>query len=189
MILLLLVVGFFYSIWGKLEDAFTIFIVIALLVFAEVYNEFRAKKAIASLEKIAAPRTKVLRDGKVTEIDSENIVPDDILILTSGTKVAADAKIKKSTGLQFDESALTGESFPRDKGFSEEIYAGTIVLSGEGSAVVFATGKSTQLGKIAAASKVIKPPKTPLQLAMKSLAGKLVFVALFFSIIIPLIAK
>ena len=187
MILLLLVVGFFYSIWGKLEDAFTIFIVIALLVFAEVYNEFRAKKAIASLEKIAAPRTKVLRDGKVTEIDSENIVPDDILILTSGTKVAADAKIKKSTGLQFDESALTGESFPRDKGFSEEIYAGTIVLSGEGSAVVFATGKSTQLGKIAAASKVIKPPKTPLQLAMKSLAGKLVFVALFFSIIIPLI--
>jgi len=187
MILLLLVVGFFYSIWGKLEDAFTIFIVIALLVFAEVYNEFRAKKAIASLEKIAAPRTKVLRDGKVTEIDSENVVPDDILILTSGTKVAADAKIQKSTGLQFDESALTGESFPRDKEIGDEIYAGTIVLSGEGSAVVFATGKSTKLGEIAAASKVIKPPKTPLQLAMKSLAGKLVFVALFFSIIIPLI--
>jgi Ca2+-transporting ATPase len=187
MILLLLVVGFFYSIWGKLEDAFTIFIVIALLVFAEVYNEFRAKKAIASLEKIAAPRTKVMRDGKLTEIDSENVVPDDLLILTSGTKVAADAKIQKSTGLQFDESALTGESFPREKEIGDEIYAGTIVLSGEGSAVVFSTGKSTKLGEIAAASKVIKPPKTPLQLAMKSLAGKLVFVALFFSIIIPLI--
>ncbi|MFZ3382447.1 MAG: cation-transporting P-type ATPase, partial [Candidatus Methanoperedens sp.] len=129
----------------------------------------------------------VMRDGKITEIDSENVVPDDILILTSGTKVAADAKIRKSTGLQFDESALTGESFPRDKVSDEEIYAGTIVLSGEGSAVVFATGKATKLGKIAAASKVIKPPKTPLQLAMKSLTGKLVFVALFFSIIIPLI--
>lgn len=187
MILLLLVVGFFYSIWGKLEDAITIFIVIILLVSAEVYNEFRAKKAIASLEKIAAPRTKVLRDGKVTEIDSENVVPDDILILTTGTKVAADAKIKKSTGLQFDESALTGESFPQDKENGDEIYAGTIVLSGEGLAVVFVTGKNTKLGKIAAASKVIKAPKTPLQLAMKSLAGKLVFVALFFSIIIPLI--
>ncbi|MGB8216809.1 MAG: cation-transporting P-type ATPase [Candidatus Methanoperedens sp.] len=187
MILLLLVVGFFYSIWGKREDAFTIFIVIALLVFAEVYNEFRAKKAIASLEKIAAPRTKVLRDGELTEIDSENVVPDDLLILTSGTKVAADAKIQKSTGLQFDESTLTGESFPREKEIGEEIYAGTIVLSGEGAAVVFSTGKSTKLGEIAAASKIIKPPKTPLQLAMKSLAGKLVFVALFFSIIIPLI--
>ena len=56
MILLLLVVGFFYSVWGKLEDAITIFLVIILLVLAEVYNEFRAKKAIASLEKIAAPR-------------------------------------------------------------------------------------------------------------------------------------
>jgi len=187
MILLLLVVGFFYSIWGKLEDAITIFIVIILLVLAEVYNEFRAKKAIASLEKIAAPRTKVLRDGKVTEIDSENVVPGDILILTTGTKVAADAKIKKSIAMQFDESTLTGESFPQDKEIDDEIYAGTIVLSGEGSAIVFSTGKNTRLGKIAAASKVIKPPKTPLQLAMKSLAAKLVFVALFFSIIIPLI--
>jgi Ca2+-transporting ATPase len=187
MILLLLVVGFFYSIWGKLEDVITIFIIIVLLVLAEVYNEFRAKKAIASLEKIAAPRTKVLRDGKVTEIDSENVVPGDILILTTGTKVAADAKIERSAVMQLDESALTGESFPQDKNTGDEIYAGTIVLSGEGLAQVFATGKNTRLGKIAAASKDIKPPKTQLQLAMKSLAGKLVFVALFFSIIIPVI--
>jgi Ca2+-transporting ATPase len=187
MILLLLVVGFFYSVWGKLEDAVTIFIVIVLLVLAEVYNEFRAKKAIASLEKIAAPRTRVLRDGKVTEIDSENVVPDDILILTPGTKVAADAEIESSAGMQLDESALTGESFPQDKNIGGEIYAGTIVLSGEGLAHVLATGKNTKLGKIAAISKEIKPPKTSLQLAMKSLAGKLVFVALFFSIIIPLI--
>jgi Ca2+-transporting ATPase len=187
MILLLLVVGFFYSIWGKLEDAGTIFVVIGLLVLAEVYNEFRAKKAIASLEKIAAPRTKVLRDGKVIEIDSENIVPGDILVLTPGTKIAADAKIKKSTGIQVDESALTGESFPRDKSTGDEIYAGTVVLSGEGLAQVFATGKDTRLGKIAATTRVIKPPKTPLQLTMKSLAGKLVFVALFFSITIPVL--
>ncbi|VVB91689.1 Copper-exporting P-type ATPase B [uncultured archaeon] len=187
MILLLLVVGFFYSIWGKLEDAITIFIVIVLLVLAEVYNEFRAKKAIASLGKIAAPKTKVLRDGKVTEIDSENVVPGDILILTTGTRVAADAKIERSAGMQPDESALTGESFPQDKNTGDEIYAGTIVLSGEGLARVFATGKNTRIGKIAAASRDIKPPKTQLQLAMKSLAGKLVFVALFFSIIIPVI--
>ncbi len=187
MILLLLVVGFFYSMWGKLEDAITIFIVIVLLVLAEVYNEFRAKKAIASLGKIAAPKTKVLRDGKVTEIDSENVVPGDILILTTGTRVAADAKIERSAGMQLDESALTGESFPQDKNIGDEIYAGTIVISGEGLAQVFATGKNTKLGKIASASRDIKPPKTSLQLAMKSLAGKLVFVALFFSIIIPVI--
>ncbi len=186
MILLLMVVGFFYSIWGKLEDAITIIAVIILLVSAEVYNEFRAKKAIASLEKIAAPKTRVLRDRKLAEIDSENVVPGDILILTSGTKVAADAKLEKSMDMELDESALTGESFPQEKNVDDEIYAGTVILSGEGSAQVFATGKSTKLGKIAATAVDIKPPKTRLQLAMKALAGKLVFVALFFSISIPL---
>jgi len=187
MILLLLVVGFFYSLWGKLEDAITIFVVIFLLVLAEVYNEFRAKKAIASLEKIAAPKTKVLRNGNITEIDSENVVPGDILILTSGTKVAADAKVERSIGLQVDESSLTGESFPQDKNNNDEIYAGTVVVSGEGQAVVFATGKNTKLGKIATTLKEIKPPKTALQLTMKSLAGKLVYLAAFFSILIPVL--
>ncbi|RPJ74890.1 MAG: cation-transporting P-type ATPase, partial [Alphaproteobacteria bacterium] len=125
MILLLLVVGFFYSIWGKLEDALTIFTVIFLLVFAEVYNEFRAKKAISSLEKIAAPKTKVMRDEAIVEIDSENIVPGDILILTSGTKIAADAAVKQSVEMQSDESSLTGESFPQNKNNGSEVYAGT----------------------------------------------------------------
>ena len=87
MILLLLVVGVIYSIWGKLSDAITIFVVILLLVLAEVWNEFRARKAISSLEKIAAPKTKVMRDGKLTEIDSEQVVPGDVLVLTTGTKV------------------------------------------------------------------------------------------------------
>jgi len=187
MILLLLVVGFFYSLWGEFGDAITIFVVIFLLVLSEVYNEYRAKKAIASLEKIASPKTKVLRDGNVTEIDSEEVVPQDILILTPGTKIAADAKIQQSIGLQVDESALTGESFPQDKNIKDIIYAGTVVTSGEGQAVVLATGKNTKIGKTAAALKEIKPPKTALQLAMKSLAGKLVYLAAFFSILIPVI--
>lgn len=187
MILLLLVVGFFYSIWGKFEDALTIFAVIFLLVLAEGYTEYRAKKAIASLEKITAPKTKVLRDGNVIEIDSENIVPGDILILTTGTKIAADAKVKQSIGLQVNESALTGESFPQDKNINDNIYAGTIVVTGEGQAEIFATGKNTKLGKTAAALKEIKPPKTALQLAMKSLAGKLVYLAVFFSVFIPVL--
>lgn len=187
MILLLLVVGFVYSFWGKLEDALTIFTVILLLVFAEVYNEFRAKKAIASLEKIAAPKTKVQRDGVIVEIDSENVVPGDILILTPGTKVAADATVRQSVDLQNDESSLTGESFPQNKSGGSEIYAGTVVASGEGQAEVIATGKDTKLGKTAATLKQIKPPRTALQLAMRSLAGKLVYVAVFFSVFIPLL--
>ena len=187
MILLLLVVGIFYSVWGKLQDAITIFVVIFTLVMAEVYNEFRAKKAIASLEKIAAPKTKVLRDGIITEIDSENVVPGDILILTAGTKIAADGQIQESIGLQVDEAALTGESFPREKNIKDEIFAGTVVVSGEGQGLVTVTGKKTKLGEIAATLKEVKPPKTPLQLAMKSLAGKLVYLAVFFSVFIPVV--
>jgi len=186
MILLLLVVGFFYSIWGKISDALTIFTVISLLVFAEVFNEFRAKKAISSLEKIAEPKTKTLRDGTMAEIDSENVVPEDILVLTSGTRVSADAEIVSSIGLELDESMLTGESFAQSKNINDGIFAGTIVLAGEGEARVLATGKNTRLGQISATLKQLRPPRTALQLAMKSLAGKLVYLAVFFSVLIPL---
>jgi Ca2+-transporting ATPase len=187
MILLLLAVGVIYTFWGKLEDSLTIFTVIVLLVLAEVFNEYRAKKAIASLSKIAAPRTRVLRDGKVTEIDTENVVPGDTLILVQGTRVAADAKVLVSYSLQLDESSLTGESFPQEKSEGDEVYAGTIVVSGEGAAKAVATGRNTRIGKISATAREIKPPKTPLQQAMKKLAMGLVWVALFFSIGIPLL--
>lgn len=187
MILLLLVVGIFYSVWGRLGDAVTIFIVIAFLVLAEVYNEFRAKKAIASLEKVAAPKSRVRRDGAVVEIEREEIVPGDVLVVTPGTAVAADGEVIQQIGLQMDESALTGESFPQIRTEGERIYAGTTLLTGEGLVEVHATGRNTRLGEIAATLKTIKPPRTALQLAMKSLAGKLVFVAVFFSVLIPLI--
>ena len=187
MILLLLVVGAVYSFWGKLDDAITIFLVITALVLAEVYNEFRAKKAIAALSKIAALKVKVLRNDNILEINSEEVVPEDILILTSGTKIAADAVIKKGISLQVDESSLTGESFPQDKKSDDKIFAGTIIVAGEGEAKVSVNGADTKIGKIAAQAKFIKPPKTKLQLAMKSLAGQLVYVAVFFSVFIPVL--
>ena len=187
MILLLLFVGVIYSIWGKLDDALTIFIVITLLVFAEVFNEYRAKKAISALQKVAAPRTKVLRDGSITEVGSEEIVKGDVLPLGSGTKIAADSKVIRSIGLQLDESLLTGESFPKEAKEGDSAFAGTIVVAGEGLAEVVKTGKETRLGEIAAASKEVKAPRTPLQLSMKKLSGQLVYVAAFFSILIPVI--
>jgi Ca2+-transporting ATPase len=187
MITLLLVVGFFYVLWGSIEDAVTILVVISLLVLVEVWNEYRAKKAISALSRIAAPISKVLRGGRVVALDTIKIVPGDVLILASGTRIAADAKVLLSYSLLVDESSLTGESFPVEKKAGDEIYAGTLVVAGEGKAEAASTGKNTRIGKIAALAKVIKPPKTPLQLSMKSLAKKLVYVAVFFSLIIPII--
>jgi P-type Ca2+ transporter type 2C len=187
MMILLLVAGVLYSILGNLGDAITIFAVIILLVLSEVVTEFRAKKAIASLAEIAALKATVKRDGQVQEVRSLEVVPDDLLILTTGTKIAADGKVEHGIDLEVDESALTGESAPIEKKMGDELYAGTVVVGGEGQAKVFVTGRSTRLGKIAAQTKEIKIPRTPLQLAMKKLAGQLVYVAVFFAIVIPFI--
>ena len=187
MILLLFVVGFFYSLWGKTGDAVTIFLIISLLVLAEVHNEYRAKKAIASLARVTAPKVKAIRDGAIAEIDAEEVVPGDLIVMNQGTRIVADAEVVASAGLQVDESSLTGESFPQDRKKGNMVFAGTTVLSGEGEAEVRTTGRNTRLGGIADALRTIKPPRTALQLAMKSLVKKLVFVAIFFSVVIPLI--
>lgn len=187
MILLLLFVGVVYSLTGKPEDAITIFAVIVLLVLAEVWNEFRAKSAIAALAEISAPRARVRRDGEVREIDSAEVVVGDALLLTSGTKIAADATLLRVTGLQVDESALTGESFPASGEVGRAVFAGTVVVAGDAEAEVTATGPRTRLGQVAATVAQVRPPRTQLQLAMRSLAGKLVWIAVAFSVLIPLL--
>ncbi|MDD1675131.1 MAG: cation-transporting P-type ATPase [Methanomicrobiales archaeon] len=187
MILLLLFIGVVYSVWGELFDAITIIVVIVVLVFVEVGNEYRAKKAIAALEEIAAPRARVIRGGLIIDVDTLDLVPGDILVLTAGTKVAADGRAHQSMGLQADESALTGESFPVDKPIGKEVFAGTVIVSGEGDAEILVTGKSTRLGQLAAAAESIRPPRTRLQLEMRALAGKLVYIAAFFSVLITVI--
>ncbi len=185
MILLLLLVGILYSIWGGFKDAITIFVVIILLVLAEVWNEYRAKKSIAALAKLTAPEARVVRDGQITTMRAENVVPGDVLVLTPGTRIAADARLYTSFSLQVDESALTGESLPQTKSAGDEVFAGTLVVAGEGKSKVSATGKNTKFGQISATAGEIRPPRTPLQLSMKDLAKKLLLVAVLFSVLIP----
>ncbi|MGA9141640.1 MAG: cation-transporting P-type ATPase [Methanocella sp.] len=187
MILLLLAVGGLYSIWGSIEDAATIIVVILLLISAEVWNEYRAKKAINALSKLSAPRARVIRDGTAEVVDTSKVVPGDVLIIAPGTQVAADSKVIRSYGIQADESMLTGESMPVGKEPGDTLYAGTLATSGEGMARAEATGKHTRMGEISTAARAIQEPKTPLQRYMKSLAMKLIGVALFFSLAIPLL--
>ena len=187
MILLLLVVGLIYAIFGSFQDALTIFAIIFVLVFVEIWNEYRAKKAITALSELAAPKTRVVRDNRIVEVEADKVVPGDILILTQGTRIAADCRLGISFSIQVDESVLTGESFPKEKTTGDDVFAGTLIISGEGKGQVYATGKNTKFGKISALAQRIKPPRTPLQLAMKSLSKTLAWVAIFFSVIIPFI--
>jgi Ca2+-transporting ATPase len=187
MILLLLVVGVVYTIFGGWQDALTIFSIIFVLVFVEIWNEYRAKKAISALSELAAPKTRVVRDGVIVEVETEKVVPGDLLVFTEGTRIAADCRLDVAYDIQVDESVLTGESLPQEKKVGDEVYAGTLVVSGEGKGEAHATGKNTRFGKISLMAQAIKPPKTPLQLSMKSLSKTLAYVAIFFSVTIPVI--
>jgi P-type Ca2+ transporter type 2C len=198
MILLLLTIGVLYGVinQGNLTDSLTIIAIVTILVLAEVWNEYRAKKSITSLRKLTAPTTTVLRDGKPLEVQTLQVVPGDILILKPGERVPADAKLMEAVGLEADESTLTGESFPVAKdaaaaGENEKngmVFAGTVVVKGRAKAQVVATGVGTELGKIAGITKAAREPKTPLQTGMKQLSKTLIWIALFFSILIPILS-
>ena len=198
MILLLIGVGVLYSIWGSILDAATIFTVIAVLVLSEVYNEWKAEQGIDSLKELTTPRPLVLRDGKIGEVESAELVPGDVLPLSVGERIPADSRLYKSYGLQLDESSLTGESIPVSKvadivmpdgtqvtELSNMVLAGTLIVQGEGVAVVATTGRSTELGHIATLTEEVEEEQTPLQEAMEQLSKTLVWIALFFSIAIP----
>jgi Ca2+-transporting ATPase len=201
MILLLLVIGVLYGILDpNLADALTIIAVVTILVLVEVWNEFRAKRAIASLRKLAPPTATVLRDGKPVEVETVQIVPGDVVLLKPGQRVPADARLLDAVGLEVDEASLTGESFPAAKDATlllpaesrsidqrNMVFAATVVTKGHAKAVVTGTGVNTEIGRIAGITKAAKEPKTPLQLAMKQLSKTLVWVAVFFSILIPVL--
>lgn len=200
MVLMLLVTGALYAIWGELSDAITIFVVILALNTVEVVNEQRSKKAVASLRKLAEPTAAVQRGGHFREIPVDQIVPGDILLLQDGRRVPADARLFEAYDLTIDESALTGESLAVEKAAIEiansatplaerenMVYSSTLVSRGKGRAVVVATGMSTEIGRIAGMARQVREPRTPLQNLMEELSRNLFWFALGFSVLVPLV--
>ncbi len=200
MILLLVVTGVFYALWGELTDALTIFAVIFTLVAAEVLNERRAGNAVAALRKLAEPAATVRRNGRTADIPAEEIVPGDLLVLNAGHRVPADARLVESFGLAVNESSLTGESVPVDKdagavlaensALAERrnmVFSGTAVTRGRATAVVVGTGTASEIGRLADLAAEVEPPRTLLQKSMSELSGKLVWLALGSSVAVPLL--
>ncbi len=199
-ILLLIGIGVLYSIWGNLTDALTIIIIVSILVLVEVWNEYRAKRSIASLKKLASPTAMTIRNGQITEIQTSRLVPGDIVLLKPGQRVPADARLIDEFGLEVDEASFSGESFPVSKDVDQVlpaeariteqlnmVFAGTVVTKGQAKALVTSTGANTELGRVAGIAKATKDPKTPLQLAMKQLSKTLILFALFFSVLVPIL--
>jgi Ca2+-transporting ATPase len=156
-------------------DGIVISAIIILNAIIGFFQQYRAEKAIEDLKQMLIPMSKVIRNNIMVEIHSEELVPGDIMVLTEGDRINADARILESENLQTNEAVLTGESLPVDK-FSEKIsskknlaeqknmvFAGTQVVRGETKALVVFTNMETAFGKIAASLQEIKIQNTPMQ--------------------------
>jgi calcium-translocating P-type ATPase len=158
---------------GEGKDAIFIFLVIFINSALGTYQEFNAERSASSLQELMKIKARVRRDGKETEVPSEDLVPGDIVLLESGMKVPADMRLLEVSGLEIDESFLTGESIAAKKqtsilqknlGVAERTnmaFAGATVMSGRGVGVVVCTGTNTQVGKISqdvTGSASAKPP-------------------------------
>ncbi|MBD3368375.1 MAG: HAD-IC family P-type ATPase, partial [Candidatus Eisenbacteria bacterium] len=166
---------------GKLVDAGVIVGVVVLNTVLGFIQEWRAEGALEALRQMAAPVARVLRDGRAQQVEAAEVVPGDVLLLTAGDRVAADARLLESNELRVDESSLTGESEPETKGSdpvdgdtplgdrTSMVFMSTSVTGGQGRAVVVATGMQTEIGEIAGEVRATGREETPLQRRMHRL--------------------
>ena len=182
-------------------DVIIIMAVVIVNAVLGVFQESKAEKAIEALQEMSAAHSKVLRDGKIMIVPSEELVVGDIILLEAGDAVPADGRILESASLKIEEAALTGESLPVTKivdalHLSETakdvplgdrknmVYMGGTVVYGRGVAVVTATGMDTEMGKIAGALAQAQEGKTPLQRKLAQLSKILTWLVLGISLVV-----
>lgn len=180
---------------GEYIDAIVILFIILIDVIMGTYQENKALKSAEALNKMLITKTKVLRGKKEVNIDSKDITVGDIILLESGSKITADARIIDSVNLQVDESVLTGESMTvvkdnltitDDVALAERcnmLYAGCSVITGRCKAIVVATGESTEIGKIAKQVSDVKEEKTPLTIRMEKFTKQISIIIIMIAII------
>ncbi len=181
-------------------DVIIILAVVIINAILGIYQESKAEKAIEALQEMAAATSKVLREGKINLIKSEELVVGDVVILEAGDAVPADGRIIECASMKIEEAALTGESVPVDKTAEvlaldgakdvplgdrkNMVYMGSTVVYGRSVAVVTQTGMDTEMGKIADALAQAKEGKTPLQLKLAQLSKILTVLVLGICVII-----
>ncbi len=188
--LLLFIAAALAFILGDFRDSLVILIVVGINSLIGSFHEFKAERSIESLRNLAPQKCFVRREGKELELNSSEIVPGDVLILSPGMAVAADARLISSHSLLVNESALTGESLPIQK-FETSlepttpladrinmVYAGTFISSGRGLGVVVGTGLKNEIGKIAILATETIRPKTRLEYQIDKFGKRLILVSL-----------
>ena len=187
MFLLLVLATSLYFITAKYADGIFMTLAIVLISAISLYQESRSRNAIALLKKMSQPKSKVIRNGEILEIPSEEIVLGDFIQTEEGSFIPADGVILQSNDFSVNESILTGESLPvfkNEKSGNNPVFQGTIVTSGLAICKVTAIGNQTQLGKIGKSLESIAEEKTPLQIQIGNFVKKMSIVGLvIFSIV------
>ena len=189
-----------YYAGESFADVIIILAVVIINAVLGILQESKAEKAIEALQQMSAATSKVLRDGKVTHVKSEELVVGDIVILEAGDSIPADGRIIECASMKVEEAALTGESVPVEKtdrvielGGEKDValgdrknmvYMGSTVVYGRGAAVICAIGMDTEMGKIADALTQAKEGKTPLQLKLAQLSKILTVLVLAICVVI-----
>jgi Ca2+-transporting ATPase len=180
-----------------LLDTFVILGILVLNAFIGAFQEKKAESSLEALKNLAAPVTKVLRDGKVIEINTKDLVPGDIVILETGAIIPADLRLTEAVNLKIQESAMTGESLPVEKKSEaltdEDIALGDrvnmafssgMVTYGRGRGVVVATGMQTEVGRIADMLQQTNDTETPMSRRLEQLGKVLGIAALIICAVI-----
>ncbi|MCC4766015.1 calcium-translocating P-type ATPase, SERCA-type [Methanosarcina sp. DH1] len=175
LIIILITASIVSALLGEFVDAIVIIFTVFLAGILSFVQEYRAEKAIELLRSLTSPEATVIRDGVENKIPSTNLVPGDLILIQTGDRIPADARIIKGFNLKTDESSLTGESVPVQKSIealpsetpeadrTNMVYTGTAVAYGRGSAIVTATGMNTAFGELAGLLGTIERSRTPLQ--------------------------
>jgi Ca2+-transporting ATPase len=200
MMVLLLSIAALSVVFGETIEAAVMIFVVAAYVSVEFANKLRTDRTMARLRELTQPTTNVIREGRMQEIPTVDVVVGDVIVVSAGVRVPADARLIESSGLSLNEAPLTGESLPVRKDAEAEVmenaplaervncvFSGTTVFDGEGKAVVLAVGERSEFGRIAKEVQAPQRERTPLQQAMTQLVKYLTAFAIVVSFIIPAI--
>ena len=200
LIYVLLVAGAITLLMRDYKDSIVILAVVVLNGTIGFIQEWKASRAIESLQQLTEPHAHLRREGKVVTVERRQIVPGDILILEQGTRLAADVRLVRAVELSTDESLLTGESLAVEKTAAplsastslpaemrNMAFAGSLVVEGRGLGIVVATGTSSELGKISTAMTEVEKVQTPLQARLHRFANQITIAIMSLSVIVGII--
>ncbi|MDB1685466.1 cation-translocating P-type ATPase [Enterococcus durans] len=204
-LLIAAVISFYTAFATEHGDLFEGLLIIAIVIINSVLavvQEGNAEKALESLQDMNKQTATVIRDGKVEKVDAENLVVGDVLVLESGSAIAADARLVETSQLRVEESALTGESeavekeadyiTKEDESLGDQlnmVFKGCTVAAGRGKAIVTAIGMDTEMGKIAGLLNDHTAQKTPLQIRLNQLGKRISLIALAAAVLVFIIGE